>query len=76
MLWFNLKNRYILPFWGISEDVLPGISMVLPWAEHGDVMKYLDDLVCRRGVVGPHFLITVNRCVSFSSFKTDISFCD
>lgn len=41
--------------------------MVLPWAENGDVLSYLEDLVEAKGLSGNDFLSVVNKCVSLLS---------
>ncbi|KAJ3483857.1 hypothetical protein NLI96_g6028 [Meripilus lineatus] len=46
VLWYNIDHSNILTFTGVSERIpqLPGLSFVLPWAEHMDLARYLDNL--------------------------------
>lgn len=64
ILWFNLNHQNVLKFKGIADEVpgLPGVCMVLQWAENGDLRKYLDQLV-RNGLRGLIYVDKVDQWV-------------
>lgn len=72
VLWFNLDHKHVLQFRGISEepDNLPGLCMILQWAENQDLQHYLETLVIE-GLCGPLFVSKVNRwvCGLFSNLR-------
>jgi len=43
LTWYQLPHKYIVPFLGISKDVISSrLSLVSPWMENGNIMQYLE----------------------------------
>jgi len=41
-VWLRLQHDHILPLYGIANEFLPGITvMVCPWLEHGTVTSFI-----------------------------------
>lgn len=66
VLWYNIDHSNILTFTGVSERIpqLPGLSFVLPWAEHMDLARYLDNLRSE-GLSGKACVQKINKWVRF-----------
>jgi len=44
LLWQQLRHPFVIPFLGIDSETFPPFScMVLPWMEHGTILKHLED---------------------------------
>ncbi len=48
LIWAQLRGQYIMPFLGVDRYIFGGteapLCMVMPWAENGNILQYIDSL--------------------------------
>ena len=73
MLWQQLRHPFVIPFLGIDSETFPSFScMVLPWMQHGTIIKHLADTGNLNVDTRVCFLLLVHHSENHSFLFKDI----